>query len=78
MRVRSYELGTLRLSNHTNAEYGLQVRRAGTPQRVEVDCLASMKNKHNASFPRIQRRIASSGIEPGVSNLSITTPTLYP
>ena len=70
----------LRLSNHNNAEqfFGLclQVfRQAGPPQRV--DRLAQMGNNRKVFFPKTQRRIASSGIEPGVSNLSITSPTLY-
>ena len=30
-----------------------------------------------ASFSRTKRRIASPGIEPGVSNLTITSPMLY-
>ena len=48
--------------------------RLGPPQRV--DCLASIENKRKMSFPRTQERITSSGIEPRVSNLSITKPTL--
>ena len=50
-------------------------RQTGPPQRV--DCLASVRNKRKVSFPRIQRRIASPGIEPRASNLSIANPTLY-
>ena len=34
------------------------------------------KNKCKVFFPNSQRRIASSGIEPGVSNLSITNALL--
>ena len=36
-----------------------------------------MENNRKVSFPGTQRRIASSRIEPGVSNLATTTPTLY-
>ena len=53
--VGSYEPGTLRLSDHTNAEhffwFCLQVFcQVGPPQRV--DCLASMGNKRRVYFPR--------------------------
>ena len=37
------------------------------PQRA--DCSASTGNKCKVSFPKIQLRIASLGIEPGASNL---------
>ena len=67
-------------TNRTNAKrflgfYLQAFRQAGPPQRE--DCLAQMENKRTVSFPRTQQRIASSRIEPGVSNLSITKPTLY-
>ena len=67
-------------ANHTNAMhifgFCLQVFcQAGPPKRV--DCLAPMGNKRKVLFPRIQRRIVSSRIEPGVSDLSIINPTLY-
>ena len=73
--VRSYEPGTLRMSNHTNAEHFLGfclriIRQAGPPQ--PVDCLAPMGNKLKVSFPRTQRRIANSRVEPVVSSISIT------
>ena len=35
-------------------------------------------NKCKVSFPRTQRRIASSGIEPGVSSFSIANPDAQP
>ena len=74
--ARSYEPGTLHLSNLINAGhffwFCLQVfRQAGPPQRV--DCLGPIRNRCKRPFPRIQRRIASFRIEPGVSNLSITS-----
>ena len=42
---------------------------AGPPKRV--NCL-TLGNKRKMFFPRRQRRFASSRIEPGVSNISIT------
>ena len=61
--VCSYEPDTL--SHHINAEhffgFCLQVfRQSGPPQRA--DYLALMVNKRKVSFPRRQRRIASSRI----------------
>ena len=64
---RSYEPGTLRLSNHTNTEqffwFSLQVfRQAGPLQRV--DCWARMKNKRKVSFPRTQQGIRTRDQQP--------------
>ena len=78
--VREYEPCTQRLSNHTTAErfFALlaSISLAGPPLRI--GCLAPMEYKRKVFFPpRTQRRIASSGIKPGISNLSITSPTLY-
>ena len=75
-----YEPGTVRLSNHTNADHAfwgfcLQVFHEAGPQQ-QVDCLALMGNKCQMSFLRTQRRIVCSRIERGTSNLSITSPTL--
>ena len=56
---------------HKRISAFLQVfRQAGPPQRV--DGSARMGNQRNLPFSRTQRRIASSRIEPGVTNLSIT------
>ena len=71
--ARSYEPGTLLLSNWTNAEHFFKFcsqvsHQAGPPQRV--DCLAPIRNKSKVSLPRPQRRITSSGIEPIVNHLS--------
>ena len=79
--VRSYESGTLRLSNHTKAEHLFLVLLASllsgwttTTGRL----LGPNGDKRKVSFPRTQRRIARTRIEPGVSNqFSITSPTLH-
>ena len=67
-------------SNHTNTEHCFRVclqvfHQAGPPQRV--DWSGVMGNKRKVCFTRAQRRISSSRIEPGASDLSITTQTLY-
>ena len=44
------------------------------PQRL--DCVISFGDEHKASFPKTQRRIASSRIEPGLATLrSLTRPS---
>ena len=54
----------------------LQVFRQHTsPHRL--DYLARLGNERKVCFARTQRRIASLGIEPEASNLSITNLTLY-
>ena len=40
-----------------------------------VDCLAPIGNERKMFYQTTQQRIAILGIEPGVSNLSITNPT---
>ena len=49
------------------------ISRTGTTR--QLDCVASMENSHEVSFPRTQRRVTSSGIEPATSKHSITSPT---
>ena len=62
--VCSYEPGTLRLSNHTNAEqlfFGFYLGQAGPPQLV--DYLARMGNKCKVSFPRTQSQWIADSID---------------
>ena len=51
----------------------LQVLHQAGPPPLD-DCLVAMGNKRKVSFQTTQRRIISLGIEPGVSNFSITNP----
>ena len=78
--VCSYESRTLRLCNHTNADalfgFFLQVFFSGFAMATGK-LLDPVGITRKMSFPRTRRRIPNAGIEPGVSNLSITSPTLY-
>ena len=77
--VRSHEPSTLHLSSHNNAEhffgFYLQVCHQAAPPQW-VDCLGQMRNKRKVFFPKVQQCIASSEIEPGVRNFSMTSPML--
>ena len=55
--------------------FRLEGRTSSPPQRV--NCMTPMEVMRRVSFLRTQRRTASLEIEPVVSNLSITSPTLY-
>ena len=55
--------------------FKLCLHQAGPPQWV--NSLAPMRNMKQLCLSWTQRLIASSGIKPGVSNLSITNSTLY-
>ena len=48
---------------------------ASSPQ--QIDCLVPLGNTQKVSFPKTQRRHASSGIEPKAGNLSITNSKLF-
>ena len=53
----------------------LVFHQAGLPLRIY--CLALMGNKHEVFIPKTQRCIETSGIKPGISNLSIVSPMLF-
>ena len=73
--ISSYEPGTMRLSNHINAEHRFSFASLLSGWATTTDTpLGRMGNKRKVSFPRTS--ITSSRIEVEVSYLRITSPAV--
>ena len=72
--------GTLRLSNHINADALFWVLFASLSSvwaTILSKLLGPNEKETSIVIPRTQQGIASWGIDPAVSNLLITNPTLF-